>query len=80
MDADDQIFRVKILKKYRATPEPVLSYEGPYATAAAARARGTYWENYMADRDIDIDGTVLDESWAKTEVEVGTVTWGRLES
>ena len=42
---------------------------------AAARARVTYWANYMADRDLDIDGTVLDESWATGHVEFGVVAW-----
>lgn len=79
MGEDDQIFRAKILKKYRHTPEPFISYEGPYNSAATAQARVTYWANYLADRDYET-GEISTDQWAKGEVEVGTVTWGRLES
>jgi hypothetical protein len=79
MGEDSVIYRAKITKKYRGS-DPFVTYDGPYTTAAAARARVTYWANYLADRDLDIDGTQLDESWATGEVEVGTVSWRRLES
>ena len=75
MGSDDHVFRAVITKKYRNQDEPVTAYEGPYASVAAARARVTYWANYMADRDLDIDGTVLDESWATGHVEFGVVAW-----
>lgn len=79
LNPDDPVFRAKITKKYRGS-DPFVTYEGPYTTAAATRARITFWANYLADRDLDIDGTQLDESWATGEVEIGAVSWRRLES
>lgn len=78
MSEDEQIFRAKILKKYRLS-DPVTVYEGPYNSAATAQARVTYWANYLADRDYET-GEISTDEWATGEVEVGTVSWRRLES
>lgn len=78
MGEDDYVFRAKILKKYPGQ-DPFIAYEGPYTSAAAARARVTYWANYMADRDYET-GEVSTDQWARGEVEFGVVTWCRLES
>lgn len=77
MDSDAHVYRAAITKQYRGQ-EPFTAYEGPYATAAAARARLTFWKNYLADRDLDIDGSQRGESWATGHVEVGTVSWSEL--
>ncbi|RPJ38879.1 MAG: hypothetical protein EHM35_03535 [Planctomycetaceae bacterium] len=70
MDADGQVFRAVIVKKYWGS-EPITVYEGPYDTIAAARARVTYWSNRLSDRDED----ETDGSWSTGYVETGTVTW-----
>lgn len=77
LDSDAAIYRAKILKKYRLS-DPIVAYEGPYTTPAAAQARITFWANYLADRDYET-GEVSTDQWAKGEVEVGTVTWAKLD-
>ena len=75
LDPDAQLFRAKILKKYRYGG-PFVSYEGPYTTAAAAQARVTYWANYLGRPEDEMpEGT-----WAEGCVEAGTVTWAKLGS
>jgi len=76
MRSDDHVFRAVITKKYRNQDEPVTAYEGPYASVAAARARVTYWANYLGRPEDEMpEGT-----WAEGCVEAGTVTWAKLDS
>ena len=79
MCEDDHVFRAVLTLKYRNSDEPVTRLEGPYTSAAAARARVTFWKNYLADRDLDIDGSQRGETWATGHVEFGVVTWKNLD-
>lgn len=78
MNPDDHVFRAKILIKNRGD-EPFVKYEGPYTSAAAAKARVTYWANYMAETDYET-GEVSTATWARGEVEFGVVTWSKLDA
>lgn len=72
-DGTMPLYRAVITKKYRNS-EPFTSYEGPYTTEGAAKARVTFWANYLEDRDY-ATGEVTTESWATGYVEQGEVTW-----
>jgi hypothetical protein len=52
-------------------------YEGPYGGIGAARARVSFWTNYLAVRDEDTDEPT-GESRASGHVEEGHVTWERV--
>jgi hypothetical protein len=74
MAADATVFRAVITKQ--TDDGPVTSYEGPYGAIGAARARVSFWTNYLADRDeetFEPTGT----SRASGYVERGTVSWER---
>lgn len=75
MAADGTVFRAVIRKKYKRNEEPFTTYEGPYGSAAAARARVTFWQNNLAE--LDDNGNVSTEQWATGHVESGTVAWTR---
>ena len=71
MAADATVFRAVITKKY-PDREPFTTYEGPYGSAAAARARVTFWVNHMTDTDWETGETIVS---ASGYVEAGSVTW-----
>lgn len=76
MAADATVFRAVITKQYR-NGTTVTDYEGPYGAIGAARARVSFWTNYLADRDEETcepTGT----SRASGYVEQGTVAWERV--
>ncbi|MEU5596605.1 hypothetical protein [Streptomyces sp. NPDC020298] len=52
-------------------------HEGPYGSLGAARARVSFWTNYLADRDEDT-GEKTGTSRATGYVEQGTVDWERV--
>ena len=74
MAKDATVFRAVITKQYK--DGPVTDYEGPYGSIGAARARVSFWTNYLADRD-DETGEKTGTSRASGYVEQGTVTWSR---
>ncbi|OKI04949.1 hypothetical protein A6A06_09660 [Streptomyces sp. CB02923] len=73
MAADATVFRAVITKRYSS--DTVTTYEGPYGSIADARARVTFWTNYLADRDED--GEPTGTSRASGHVERGAITWER---
>ncbi len=75
MAADATVFRAVITKQYPGR-EAFTDYEGPYGSAAAARARVTFWVNHLAIRDEDTYERT-GESNASGYVESGSVTWVR---
>lgn len=75
MAADATVFRAVITKQY--TSGTVTDYEGPYGSIAAARARVSFWTNYLADLDEDT-GERTGTSRASGYVERGTVAWERV--
>lgn len=74
MAKDATVFRA-VITKQRADG-PVTDYEGPYGSIAAARARVSFWVNYMAEYDDDT-GEKTGKSRASGHVERGTVSWTR---
>lgn len=70
---DTPVFRAVITKKYPHS-EAFVSYEGPYLTAAAAKARVSYWVNYL--NEPDENGNPTNETFG--HVETGKVTWTRV--
>lgn len=76
MTADATVFRAVIVKTQPLGVEPLTVYEGPYGSAAAARARVTFWVNYMAE--CDDEGNPTGASRASGYVEQATVTWSRI--
>lgn len=72
MAADATVFRAVITKQY--DDGPVTTYEGPYGSISAARARVSFWTNYLADYD-DGTGEKTGTSRASGYVEQGSVTW-----
>jgi hypothetical protein len=75
MAADATVFRAVITKQHR-DGETVTTHEGPYGSIGAARARVSFWTNYMADYD-DETGERTGTSRASGYVEQGTVAWER---
>jgi len=75
MAADATVFRAVITKTY--DDEPVTHHEGPYGSIGAARARVSFWTNYLADTDEET-GEKTGTSRASGHVERGTVTWERV--
>ncbi|MFI2078663.1 hypothetical protein [Streptomyces triculaminicus] len=76
MAADATVFRAVITMQTR-DGKTITTYEGPYGSIGAARARVSFWTNYLADRDpgtCEPTGT----SRASGYVERGTVTWQRV--
>ena len=69
---DTPVFRAVVTKKYPRS-EAFVSYEGPYLTEAAAKARVTYWVNRL--NEPDENGNPTDETFG--HVETGQVTWKR---
>lgn len=68
MAADATVFRAVIVKKRGDTT--VTGYEGPYGSIGAARARVSFWVNYLTP----CEGG---GSNASGYVERGSVTWTR---
>lgn len=66
-DADTDVFRAVITKKYQHSLMPVTIYEGPYTSEATAKARVSFWKRRLASKD--------GSSWATGHVESGRVTW-----
>lgn len=76
MAADATVFRAVITKRY--DHGTFTAYEGPYGSIGAARARVSFWRNYMAEYD-DETGEPTGESRASGHVERGTVAWERAD-
>ena len=76
MAKDATVYRAVITKQLR-DGETVTEYEGPYGGIGAARARVSFWTNYMAD--YDDEGERTGTSRAAGHVERGTVAWERVE-
>ncbi|AKA61712.1 hypothetical protein SEA_YDN12_45 [Streptomyces phage YDN12] len=74
MAEDATVFRAVIRKKY-PDQEAFTAYEGPYGSAAAARARVTFWKNYL--NQPDAEGNPVNET--DGHVETGTVVWSRMD-
>jgi hypothetical protein len=75
MAADATVYReVTTFTDHDGTQET--KYEGPYGSIGAARARVSFWSNYLADRDEDT-GERTGTSRATGHVECGTVAWER---
>ncbi|MFF8901706.1 hypothetical protein ACF082_29975 [Streptomyces lydicus] len=74
MAADATVFRAVITKQYPGGT--VTDYEGPYGSIGAARARVSFWTNYLAHTD-DETGERTGTSRASGHVERGTVSWER---
>ncbi|MFD3802621.1 hypothetical protein ACFWTC_03110 [Streptomyces sp. NPDC058619] len=73
MAANATVFRAVITITNRDGTEDT-KHEGPYGSIGAARARVSFWTNYLADRDHETcerTGT----SRARGYVEEGAVTW-----
>lgn len=75
MAADATVFRAVITKQY-PDGTTVTDYEGPYGSIGAARARVSFWTNYLAIRDEDTCEPT-GESRASGYVEQGSVSWER---
>lgn len=76
MAADVTVFRavITITDREGATST---KHEGPYGAIGAARARVSFWTNYLADRDEETNEPV-GTSRASGYVEQGTVSWERV--
>lgn len=73
VDDDGTMYRAVIVKKYRRNAEPVTTYEGPYDKPGAARARVTFWKNWLgADKS--------QEQWADGWIESAETVWSRVDS
>lgn len=72
MAADATVFRAVITTTLRNGTERT-DYEGPYGSIGAARARVTFWTNYLAE--YDDEGMPTGKSRAHGYVERGTVAW-----
>lgn len=75
MAADATVFRAVITKQHR-DGTTVTEYEGPYGAIGAARARVSFWTNYLAIRDEETEEPT-GESRASGYVEQGSVSWER---
>lgn len=75
MAADATVFRAVIEFTDRDGSKRT-KYEGPYGAIGAARARVSFWTNYLAIRDEDTDEPT-GESRASGYVECGLVSWER---
>jgi hypothetical protein len=75
MAADATVFRAVIVKTRDG--EQRTEYEGPYGSIGAARARVSFWTNYLADTDEET-GERTGSSRASGHVERGTVSWERI--
>ena len=75
MAKDATVFRAVITKTYAA--ENRTEYEGPYGSIGAARARVSFWTNYLAERDEETQEPT-GRSRASGYVERGTVSWERV--
>ncbi len=75
MAADATVYRAVITKQLR-DGTTVTEYEDPYGGIGAARARVSFWTNYLAVRDEETDEPT-GESRASGYVEQGSVTWER---
>jgi hypothetical protein len=75
MAADATVFRAVITKQL-CDGSTVTEYEGPYGAIGAARARVSFWTNYMAIRNEETQEPT-GESRASGYVERGTVSWER---
>ncbi|MEV5942719.1 hypothetical protein [Streptomyces sp. NPDC051994] len=72
MAADATVFRAVITKTY---PHGTFTtYEGPYGSIGAARARVSFWTNYLAEVDEET-GEKTGASRASGYVERGQVAW-----
>ncbi len=74
MAADATVFRAVITKTY--DHGTFTAYEGPYGSIGAARARVSFWTNYLAEVDEDT-GEPTGRSRASGYVERGKVAWTR---
>ncbi|MEU3098539.1 hypothetical protein ABZ690_28235 [Streptomyces sp. NPDC006967] len=54
------VYRAAVTITDRTTRDTHTDYEGPYATAAAAQARVTFWTNHLAELHPDIPAADLD--------------------
>lgn len=75
MAADATVYRAVITKQLR-DGTTVTEYEGPYGGIGAARARVSFWTNYLAVHDEET-GEPTGESRASGYVERGSVSWER---
>ncbi|MFJ3173775.1 hypothetical protein ACIPJK_23750 [Streptomyces roseus] len=73
MAADATVFRAVITITNRDGTEST-KHEGPYGSIGAARARVTFWTNYLADYD-DETCKPTGTSRARGYVEEGSVAW-----
>ncbi|WP_424891827.1 hypothetical protein [Streptomyces sp. XH2] len=77
MAADATVYRAVITIQHR-DGKTTTTYEGPYGSSGAARARVSFWRRYLADFDPDtLEPT--GSSRASGYVEQGTVNWQRVE-
>lgn len=72
MEPDAPVFRAVIYKRYREGAPLIVSYEGPYATAGAAKARVTFWANWIGVR---LAGAEDMREGAFGHIEQGEVSW-----
>ena len=75
MAADATVFRAVIEFTDRDGTKRI-EHEGPYGAIGAARARVSFWTNYLAIRDEETQEPT-GESRANGYVEEGSVTWKR---
>lgn len=75
MAKDATVFRAVITKQHPGL-DPYTVYEGPYGSEGAAKARVTFWVNYLAV--LDDNGRPTGRSAASGYVESGTVDWSRI--
>ncbi|MCI3271426.1 hypothetical protein [Streptomyces cylindrosporus] len=75
MAADATVYRAVIEFTNRDGTKDT-KHEGPYGSIAAARARVSFWANYLADRDEET-GERTGTSRASGYVERGSVEWER---
>lgn len=73
MAADATVFRAVIEFTNRDGSKRT-EYEGPYGGIGAARARVSFWTNYLAEIDEET-GEPTGKSRASGHVEQGTVSW-----
>jgi hypothetical protein len=73
MASDATVFRAVITITNRDGTEAT-KHEGPYGSIGAARARVTFWTNYLAEHDEETFKPT-GKSRARGYVEEGSVTW-----
>lgn len=76
MAADATVFRAVIDFTDRDGSKRT-EHEGPYGSIGAARARVSFWTNYLAEYDEET-GQPTGKSRASGHVERGNVTWERV--